>query len=56
MKPQDEKTKQQDAPDAADPDTDRKAGIDSEVGDLDDPGADDEDALPGHAGGGLAGA
>lgn len=54
MKPQDETHGQPDTRTPA-PKTDRKAGIDSEVGDL-EPGADDdEDALPGHAGGGLAG-
>lgn len=38
------------------PATDPKAGFDREVGDLDDPDAeDDDDALPGRAGGGLAG-
>lgn len=56
MKPQDNTTQQPDAPDASEPKTDRKAGLDSEVGDFDNPDADDdEDALPGHVGGGLAG-
>ncbi len=49
---------------STDPQPDRKpdpkTGIDSEVGDIDDVGADADDndaddALPGHAGGGLAG-
>lgn len=50
---------------STDPQPDRKpdpkTGIDSEVGDIDDVDADaeaddaDDDALPGHAGGGLAG-
>lgn len=36
--------------------TDPKKGLDREVGAFDDPDAqDDDDALPGHAGGGLAG-
>ena len=36
--------------------TDRKAGLDKEVGDIDDPDAvDDDGALPGRMGGGLAG-
>ncbi|UNK59184.1 hypothetical protein MNQ95_01930 [Pseudoxanthomonas daejeonensis] len=34
---------------------DPKAGVDSEVGDLDDPDAEKKGALPGRAGGGLAG-
>lgn len=38
--------------DAPDP----KAGMDREVGDLEDPNAEDDGALPGRAGGGLAGA
>ncbi|ASR42041.1 hypothetical protein BEN78_00045 [Xanthomonas citri pv. mangiferaeindicae] len=38
------------------PPRDPKTGIDREVGDLDDPDApDNDDALPGRAGGGLAG-
>lgn len=54
MKPQDDTT--QDTPDPSEPKPDRRAGLDSEVGDFDDPDADDdEDALPGRAGGGLAG-
>ncbi|MEN1959219.1 hypothetical protein WCE41_02585 [Luteimonas sp. MJ246] len=32
-----------------------KAGFDREVGDLEDPEAEDDGALPGRAGGGLAG-
>lgn len=55
MNPQDDTTRHQDTPDGPEPKTDRKAGLDSEVGDLDDPDAEDEDALPGRAGGGLAG-
>lgn len=38
------------------PSADPEAGIEREVGDLDDPEAEDDDALPGRAGGGLAGA
>lgn len=34
---------------------DPKAGLDREVGDLEDPDAGDDGALPGRAGGGLAG-
>lgn len=34
---------------------DPKAGLDREVGDLEDPDAADDGALPGRAGGGLAG-
>lgn len=34
---------------------DPKAGLDREVGDLEDPDAEDAGALPGRAGGGLAG-
>lgn len=34
---------------------DPKAGLDREVGDLEDPEAEDDGALPGRAGGGLAG-
>ena len=34
---------------------DPKTGLDAEVGDLEDPDAEDEGALPGRAGGGLAG-
>ena len=34
---------------------DPKAGLDREVGDLEDPDAEDDGALPGRAGGGLAG-
>lgn len=46
---------------STDPQPDPKKGIDSEVGDLDDTDADGDDsdgddALPGHVGGGLAGA
>ncbi|KLI97870.1 hypothetical protein [Luteimonas sp. FCS-9] len=38
------------------PPRDPKTGLDREVGDLDDPDApDNDDALPGRAGGGLAG-
>ncbi|ADV28017.1 hypothetical protein Psesu_2182 [Pseudoxanthomonas suwonensis 11-1] len=37
------------------PATDPQAGIDREVGDLEDPDAEDDGALPGRAGGGLAG-
>ncbi|MCD9098734.1 hypothetical protein LU699_01220 [Luteimonas fraxinea] len=39
-----------------DPTPNPKAGIASEVDAFDDPDSHDEDALPGHAGGGLAGA
>lgn len=35
---------------------DPQAGLDREVGDLEDPDAEDDGALPGRAGGGLAGA
>ncbi|MDR6993104.1 hypothetical protein [Luteimonas sp. 3794] len=52
MKPHDESREPDAVPGkttAADPD----AGLDREVGDLED--EDDEDALPGRAGGGLAG-
>lgn len=42
----------QDAPRAPHP----HAGLDREVGDLEDPDAEDDGALPGRAGGGLAGA
>ncbi|WP_037083389.1 hypothetical protein [Pseudoxanthomonas sp. J35] len=35
--------------------TDPKAGVDREVGDLEDQDATDDDALPGRVGGGLAG-
>lgn len=34
---------------------DHEAGLDREVGDLEDPDAEDEGALPGRVGGGLAG-
>ena len=34
---------------------DPQAGLDREVGDLDDPDAEDDGALPGRVGGGLAG-
>lgn len=34
---------------------DPQAGVDREVGDLEDPDAQDDGALPGRAGGGLAG-
>lgn len=34
---------------------DSGAGLDREVGDLEDPEAEDEGALPGRVGGGLAG-
>lgn len=56
MKPQDDTPKREDtlAPDAPKPDP--KTGIDSEVGDLEDADSEDDDALPGRAGGGLAGA
>lgn len=40
------------APDAT---PDPRAGLDREVGDLEDPDAEDAGALPGRAGGGLAG-
>lgn len=39
----------------ADPSQDRRSGIASEVGDIEDQDAEDEAALPGRAGGGLAG-
>ncbi len=39
------------APGAPDP----KGGVDREVGDIEDPDAQDEGALPGRVGGGLAG-
>ena len=44
-------------PDPRDPAAkpDPKAGLDREVGDLEDPDAADDGALPGRAGGGLAG-
>lgn len=42
-----------DAPARHRPDPD--AGLDREVGDLDDPDAEDDGALPGRVGGGLAG-
>jgi len=54
MKPRDE-TKPQPDTQAPHPEPDQKAGIDSEVGDLDPDADDDEDTLPGRAGGGLAG-
>lgn len=38
-----------------DPAPDPRAGIAREVGDLEDPDAEDDGALPGRAGGGLAG-
>lgn len=38
-----------------DPAPDPEAGIAREVGDLEDPDAEDDGALPGRAGGGLAG-
>jgi len=34
---------------------DQEAGLDREVGDLEDPDAEDDGALPGRVGGGLAG-
>jgi len=34
---------------------DSRAGLDREVGDLEDPDAEDDGALPGRVGGGLAG-
>ncbi len=43
-----------DAPAPLEP-PDPDAGIDREVGDLEDPDAEDEGALPGRVGGGLAG-
>jgi hypothetical protein len=45
-----------DQPERATPDDrDAKAGIAREVGDLEDPDAEGEGALPGRVGGGLAG-
>jgi len=41
------------APEA--PEAESEAGLDREVGDLDDADAEDEGALPGRVGGGLAG-
>ena len=46
------RTDQERQPDAA---PDPEAGIAREVGDLEDPEAEDDGALPGRAGGGLAG-
>jgi len=37
------------------PAPDQEAGLDREVGDLEDPDAEDDGALPGRVGGGLAG-
>jgi len=37
------------------PERESEAGLAREVGDLDDPDAEDEGALPGRVGGGLAG-
>ncbi|MFL6586873.1 MAG: hypothetical protein ACJ8GV_08330 [Luteimonas sp.] len=54
MKPDDEIPDRDAVADAA-PGTDPRTGIDSEVGDLEDEDEDGTDALPGHAGGGLAG-
>ena len=49
----DRKRRQEPGEPAAEPDP--KAGLDREVGDLEDPDAEDDGALPGRAGGGLAG-
>lgn len=46
-------TRPEDRPQHWEPDP--EAGLAREVGDLDDPDAEDEGALPGRAGGGLAG-
>ena len=45
------------APDSGAPQqpADPQAGIDREVGDLEDPDAEEDGALPGRVGGGLAG-
>ena len=43
-----------DLPPSNDP-SPRRGGIDDEVGDLDNPEDDDDQALPGRVGGGLAG-
>jgi len=43
-----------DAPTPGEP-PDPDAGLDREVGDIDDPDAEDDGALPGRVGGGLAG-
>jgi len=56
MKPQDDTPQREDTPAPKPPKPDPKTGIDSEVGDLDDSDAGGDDALPGRAGGGLAGA
>ena len=45
----------QKAPPAPPAEPDPEAGIDREVGDLEDPNADEDGALPGRVGGGLAG-
>ncbi|MGJ4802442.1 hypothetical protein [Luteimonas sp. SDU82] len=50
--PDDERQRQDDAPAPA---PDPAAGLDREVGDLEDPDAEDGGALPGRVGGGLAG-
>lgn len=42
-------------PAQSEPAPDPEAGFDREVGDLDDPDAEDGGALPGRVGGGLAG-
>ncbi|AOH35659.2 hypothetical protein BGP89_04225 [Luteimonas sp. JM171] len=57
-RPRDDKTDQR--PATADPldqaaKPDPKAGLDREVGDLEDPDAEADGAVPGRAGGGLAG-
>ncbi|MGJ4730282.1 hypothetical protein [Luteimonas sp. SDU101] len=50
--PDDERQGPDEAPAPA---SDPEAGLDREVGDLEDPDAEDDGALPGRVGGGLAG-
>jgi len=57
LPPEDGDRKRRQAPKTQDPSAgpDPKAGLDREVGDLEDQDAEDDGALPGRAGGGLTG-
>ena len=54
MQPNNDPPQRDDGP-ASQPAKPDPNGLDAEVGDLEDPDAEDEGALPGRAGGGLAG-
>jgi len=55
MQPQHDTPQRDEDPTAQPSKPDPKTGLDAEIGDLEDADAEDDGALPGRAGGGLAG-